>query len=92
MVAMSWKSCMGKKIEDKYGAAAKNCADAIEKGDLEKAARCIDDISDLSFKQILKDLAKWSIVCTFEFNKEIIEYLQEDNIGLSAQIADDSTP
>jgi hypothetical protein len=83
---------MGKKIEDKYGAQAKNCADAIEKGDLKKAAKCIDDISDLSFEQILKDLTSWSLKCAFEFNEEIIEYLKQDNIEKKAQIADDSTP
>ena len=84
---------MKDKIGHKYGAQARNCIEGLGKGDLDKIAKCIDDISNLSYAAIFKDLTRWSVECAFAFNEEMIKYLQQDNEEKQALLAaEDSAP
>ena len=68
---MGWNKCMEKKIEHYYGSQASTCAQGIDKGNLNKVAQCIADISTdtgggdaaAAAVEILANLTSWSIEC-----------------------------
>ena len=61
---MSWNSCMEKKIEDKWGNAAVECAKDLDKGNLKEAAECIATAGvGVTSGEAYEELAKWSIEC-----------------------------
>lgn len=61
---MGWTSCMEKKIEQYYGNQASECAEGIEKTNLEQVAECIANVvEDASEEAVLTNLTAWSVEC-----------------------------
>lgn len=67
---MSWSSCMQNKIINHYGSEVKQCADAIEKGNIEDVVKCMVNVLGITDPEIwipeqVALLGKWAIECEF---------------------------
>ena len=64
---MSWKSCMTKKVQDKYGSRAAECVAEEYRKVLRDLAHCIAvAVPGSDQDKIFGELVEWSLACDFE--------------------------